>query len=244
VKPAPKLEPKGAEAMPYDYELISESLIALDENNSLRCKRLAELARSALLNIQMKDIELRSLVTTLQAENEGLKEIHTDAVKHFESNRLNCSDVELKDGDVYYPSQFVIQMMNEFSRMKNERLKEADEIVRRLADTKEATWPLTELAMNYIANNPTKEVKKTDNKFPWISVEDRLPELGEKVLLYFGKIDNVLMGRLYPMEDIFQWKIFFSDGEVFQTFAQGEVVTHWAELPPPPTSPTSSNNQQ
>ena len=60
----------------------------------------------------------------------------------------------------------------------------------------------------------------------WISVEDRLPEFHKDILFYAGAIDGVRMGRLYRNSHRF-----ISDGDKFFK----SDVTHWQELPEPPT---------
>lgn len=60
----------------------------------------------------------------------------------------------------------------------------------------------------------------------WISVKDRLPDIGKPVLIVIDS-SNVDAGRLL-FEDNGPW--FFSETTLISN------VTHWAELPPPPTS--------
>lgn len=66
----------------------------------------------------------------------------------------------------------------------------------------------------------------------WIKVEDILPEPNEKVLLYFGKIDNILMGIYW--EDVNKFNVFFSNGATLNDGKHAEIITHWMPLPEPP----------
>jgi predicted alpha/beta superfamily hydrolase len=66
-------------------------------------------------------------------------------------------------------------------------------------------------------------------------VKDRLPELGEKVLVCFGHIYNILIGYLAKYKDNQDvWVVYFKDGEVINQGEYAEVVTHWQQLPQPP----------
>lgn len=68
----------------------------------------------------------------------------------------------------------------------------------------------------------------------WVRVEDRLPELGEKVLVYFAPIDNQLMGILaFDMDANKIFGVFYKDAF---SFNHGEDITHWMSLPTPPTT--------
>lgn len=66
----------------------------------------------------------------------------------------------------------------------------------------------------------------------WVSVKDRLPELGIKVLVYFGEIDNVLMAIPKcnnKYETVFC--VYYADRF---TNDHTELITHWMPLPAPP----------
>lgn len=69
----------------------------------------------------------------------------------------------------------------------------------------------------------------------WISVEDRLPEYGKRVLIWWlrGEEDNnlrpvpaVAFGRYYEHSE--EWRPVGCMGNF------NDEVTHWSELPPPP----------
>ena len=57
----------------------------------------------------------------------------------------------------------------------------------------------------------------------WINVKDRLPVIGEYVLVTFEDIDAILIGRLLNNG----WSVFFSDGEA-EPFLR--TITHWLPL--------------
>ena len=65
----------------------------------------------------------------------------------------------------------------------------------------------------------------------WISVEDRLPEEGEWVLLHYG--DWVYYGMLWWKDrgSPLVWKVIYAEGGL--DTAKGKV-THWMPLPAPP----------
>lgn len=70
----------------------------------------------------------------------------------------------------------------------------------------------------------------------WVDVRDRLPEVGEDVLVYLTAV--VLKGVLYHDG----WMVFYSDG-LFEC----KDVTHWMPLPEPPnksnSTPTPTNEK-
>lgn len=65
----------------------------------------------------------------------------------------------------------------------------------------------------------------------WISVDERMPEVGGKVLVYFGGINNILIGKILTHADKKLWSVFYSDGEYLNASETAEVVTHWMPLP-------------
>lgn len=71
-------------------------------------------------------------------------------------------------------------------------------------------------------------------KMKWIKLNDRLPERGEKVLVYFEAIDNILIGRRMNDSDGKDvWTVFYSDGE--KPLLRGsEIITDWMKLPDAP----------
>ena len=60
----------------------------------------------------------------------------------------------------------------------------------------------------------------------WISVKDRLPNNGQRVLIYCKEIDEVQVG------------IFVDQNKTFILFEMWNIsiehVTHWCEIPEPP----------
>lgn len=80
-----------------------------------------------------------------------------------------------------------------------------------------------------------KQISELTDKlkaFEWIPVGERLPEVGEKVLVMFSKIGNSLIGKLYN-DNV--WSVYYSDGESAQSI-KSEQITHWMPLPPSPQS--------
>lgn len=65
----------------------------------------------------------------------------------------------------------------------------------------------------------------------WISVKDKLPELGEKVLIY-----GTCNGEKYYSVDILA-PYFDENVERFKSYRWHKEVTHWMPLPEPPPSP-------
>lgn len=62
----------------------------------------------------------------------------------------------------------------------------------------------------------------------WISVKDRLPEIGEKVLT-LDKWGHIHDRTLYQFDGIPKTTLFRPDG-----LAPGKDITHWQPLPEPP----------
>lgn len=74
-----------------------------------------------------------------------------------------------------------------------------------------------------------------DAKPKWISVNDRLPELGEKILVAIDGGWVILLGRLMTNG----WTAFYSDGEeLVNQDKNGSKVTHWMPLPESPKENT------
>ena len=71
----------------------------------------------------------------------------------------------------------------------------------------------------------------------WMPIDGiRLPERGEKVLVLFGKIENILIGRrMNDADGNDVWTVFFSDGEHPNFGKNSEDITHWMELPSLPS---------
>lgn len=71
----------------------------------------------------------------------------------------------------------------------------------------------------------------------WMPIDGiRLPERGEKVLVLFGKIENILIGRrMNDADGNDVWTVFFSDGEHLNFGKNAEDITHWMELPKLPS---------
>ena len=74
-------------------------------------------------------------------------------------------------------------------------------------------------------------------KCGWMPIDGvLLPERGEKVLVSFGKIGNILMGRrMNDADGNDVWTVFFSDGERPNFGNNAEDITHWMELPSLPS---------
>lgn len=88
----------------------------------------------------------------------------------------------------------------------------------------------------YIEARPTAV---TERKQEWISVQDRLPEVGEEVLVFAvgksGDFSNVItitdrmIFRLFPSsEGVETWS------SPWQYFMTNYEITHWMPLPEPP----------
>lgn len=83
-----------------------------------------------------------------------------------------------------------------------------------------------------------REALRLAREREWIKTRDRLPEVGDKVLVYFGDIDNVLIGYLACNDHDCEnkvWVVYFKDGEVINQGDESEDITHWMPLPNPPT---------
>lgn len=63
----------------------------------------------------------------------------------------------------------------------------------------------------------------------WISVKDRLPEVGKPVLVYRGRCLGELM-NVYVLLDEGRWE----DDYGYYGSAEDEGITHWMPLPQPP----------
>ena len=65
------------------------------------------------------------------------------------------------------------------------------------------------------------------NKPTWISTKDRLPEDGERVLIY-TKYEDIIVAKYYSLRGV--WR---SPEDVEEEYTNNEV-THWMPLPKPP----------
>lgn len=66
----------------------------------------------------------------------------------------------------------------------------------------------------------------------WIDVNERLPNAGEKVIVYFGRINNQLIARTcLDKQDKILFTVFYMDSA---TTNHAEDITHWQPLPAPP----------
>jgi len=82
------------------------------------------------------------------------------------------------------------------------------------------------------------DLEDLSNTSKWISVEDRLPERGVKVIVYFCNIQTTLIGRRMNDSggnDV--WMVFFADGEKANNNIYSEDITHWMPLPNAPEKP-------
>jgi hypothetical protein len=70
----------------------------------------------------------------------------------------------------------------------------------------------------------------TVNPYEWISVEDRLPETNEDVLIYRGKRIGCLV-NVYTYLGNNEWE----DEYGYWSRTDDESITHWMPLPTPPT---------
>lgn len=85
-------------------------------------------------------------------------------------------------------------------------------------------------ALRYQESTKCSEVitKSDARESKWISVEDRLPEENQRVILYIPRVmegGNVRTGWLEPI------KMWFTDGRDRLFYKQ---VTHWMPMPEPP----------
>ncbi|UEA17557.1 DUF551 domain-containing protein [Pasteurella canis] len=77
------------------------------------------------------------------------------------------------------------------------------------------------------------ESSTKENEKGWISVKDRLPEIGQQVIAI---IDGVAQITIYDCEEWFAYNFEWIDGTEWNgTHVNIEQVTHWRPLPPPPT---------
>lgn len=65
----------------------------------------------------------------------------------------------------------------------------------------------------------------------WISVKERLPEIGKNVLIYFKSGEMAVAFVFDTDEDFVFWRAVTDDG---WTCDCGAVPTHWMPLPEPP----------
>lgn len=67
----------------------------------------------------------------------------------------------------------------------------------------------------------------------WISVSDRLPELGQRVLFYDR--NGLIHVATYELSEREKWKCFMEHGAGWDgDSVQNEHVTHWMPIPTPP----------
>ncbi len=87
------------------------------------------------------------------------------------------------------------------------------------------------------ANSTNTVLADSKNLCGWMPIDGiRLPERGEKVLVLFGKIENILIGkRMNDADGNDVWTVYFSDGEQPNFGADAEVITHWMKLPKLPS---------
>lgn len=80
------------------------------------------------------------------------------------------------------------------------------------------------------ANDAIEELVSNANKFKWVSVEKRLPKLGEEVLVYYRWINPPEKGSItrdfMHIHDISMEPVWHKH--------KGGKVTHWMPLPEPP----------
>jgi|SRR5882762_11522562 len=80
------------------------------------------------------------------------------------------------------------------------------------------------------ANWQASQHSYTEQK--WISVEDHLPELGTKVIVYFGEIDNQLMAITKCNNEYKTvFCVYYADK---YSIDHCELITHWMPLPKSP----------
>lgn len=89
----------------------------------------------------------------------------------------------------------------------------------------------------YTESEATRLVQHALEEFSpkWISTEKELPDVHVKVMVLFGKINNILMGELHDEEKKL-WQVWFSDGALLNIGYGAEVITHWMHIPQSPTA--------
>lgn len=108
---------------------------------------------------------------------------------------------------------------------------ENNSVNKSIQERAEAKYPITQPARrNAYISGATDERQLMSEE--WIRVEDRLPEIGDKVLIYFGAIDNILMATVGVDYD--GNVIFFGYYRDCYSCDHAEDITHWMPLPKPP----------
>lgn len=74
-----------------------------------------------------------------------------------------------------------------------------------------------------LMNTPIKRVEEQPTATPWVKVSDRLPEIGELVLVYTGDHMDVN----------------YREGADCWGFEYEHEITHWAPMPEPPKEETT-----
>ena len=100
--------------------------------------------------------------------------------------------------------------------------------VKRLIRAEKRNWTLTQFpgvteALNHVEGGLVG-IRTVESQIPrWISVEERLPEKGVFVVVYYGNFIGNLM-------DVYMW-----DGECWRSstgyLEDAENITHWMPLP-------------
>lgn len=82
--------------------------------------------------------------------------------------------------------------------------------------------------------NPVLEASKETGE--WMPIDGaKLPERGDKVLVFFGPLKNTLIGkRMNDADGNDVWVVYFSDGEKPILGPYAEEITHWMALPDMP----------
>ena len=70
----------------------------------------------------------------------------------------------------------------------------------------------------------------------WISVKDRLPELGQELIYWFPPFSKAYIGRFGGGDSPASVHFYSNQG-----FSTGDV-THWMPLPPPPNASTGRSD--
>lgn len=79
------------------------------------------------------------------------------------------------------------------------------------------------------------EIERLKAEREWISVGTKMPEIAQKVLVHFDKIDNTLIGYLaYGKNNAETWVVYYKDGECLNDGEFAETITHWMPLPKNP----------